>query len=249
MKQSYTKMHGLLNTFVVFKGPKRLQPDEVVQLCAANEVDGCLVVSSVAKQRIKMDYWNADGTVAEMCGNGLRCAVKFSILNHFAEPGLIAVDTKVGTLKAVQNKRESAMVEVQVGKARLGITNIIDGDTYQSVDVGNPHAVTVVDNVAEVEVNTAGPNIESAKEYAPKKTNVEFIEIVNSRKIKMRVWERGVGETQACGTGMVAAAAMAVENGLCSYPIEVEVTGGSARIWVDDEGFSRMLAPVVVMST
>jgi diaminopimelate epimerase len=247
IQTNYIKMHGLYNTFIVFKGPLKIKPEQVKVLCADSSVDGCLVVSKAGDQLIRMKYWNSDGSIAEMCGNGLRCAVRFAVDNGLVKAGDIEVQTGAGLLKARWYGVNPDFIEVQVGVARSTANHAIEGAKYYSVDVGNPHAVTFVGSVDNVDVKKLGPKVENAAEYAPTKTNVEFVEVGGKHNIRMRVWERGVGETQACGTGMVAAAKVAVDQLGTEYPVNVTVPGGTAKVWVDSDGYSRLIGPAVVM--
>ncbi len=240
------KMQGLGNKFVVIHGPYAIESEQIKDLCDPKNdggVDGVLVVSPLDNNSMEMKYWNADGSKAEMCGNGLRCAVRFAVDNKMVEPGKIRVRTDAGMLEALWSGKQSNVIEVQVGKVVLGqVPLILCGLTFYTANVGNPHAITFVDDIQHAPVQTIGPVVES-NEHFPHKSNVEFVRMISPSKIYVRTWERGVGETKACGTGMVAATATAVMLKDAKLPLSVEVEGGKAEIWLDSAGYWRMLGP------
>lgn len=237
----FTKMEGLGNAFVVVLGPQEITPALVREQCINS--DGFLMVTPIDNTHIQMDYWNSDGSVAEMCGNGLRCVVRFAVDNKLVKPGNITVKTLAGNLKAIWDGKDPSNIEVQVGKVSVAQkTVVIDGREFYLASVGNPHAITFVDDVDTAHVTSLGPIIETDQLF-PNKTNVEFAQIITPNKIKLRIWERGVGETKACGTGMVATAMTIVKHKNGKLPMHVEVPGGEAKIWLDDASYARMLAP------
>lgn len=220
----FTKMQGLGNDFIVLEGPTKPGADDVVQLCDRRfgvGADGVLVVTP--GHPIVMDYWNADGSSAEMCGNGLRCVARYAYDQGWVDQTEFEVDTPSG-LRTVRVSGQ--VIEAEIGPALIEGTETIDGFVYQMVDTGNPHAVRVVDDPATVDVATVGPKVAREAGFDAG-CNVEFIAIADD-VVTMRVWERGVGETLACGTGMVAAAAVALGGG--DGAIRVNVPGGSARV-------------------
>ncbi len=246
---AFTKMHGLGNDFVVLQGPFSITTERVRQLCDRHTgvgADGLLVISP-AGDDIKMEYWNNDGSTAEMCGNGLRCAVRFAVENQLVRPGEFSVQTAVGPLKVVWDGEDPEAIEVQVGKVIAATDPVtVCGQTFYEASVGNPHAITFVDSAVEAPVTTLGPQVEKDSHF-PNKTNVEFAQVVEGDRLRLRIWERGVGETLACGTGMVAAATVASRLGKTKFPVTVEVPGGNATIWQDDEGYARMRGPAEVV--
>lgn len=247
MKLPFTKMHGLGNDFIVLQGPTELTEKQVAKLCDRHVgigADGLLIISPHAKGA-RMEYWNADGSTAEMCGNGLRCATRFAVEQGMVKPGSFIIETAVGELRVLWNGTKTGLVEAQVGKAISENRSLRLCDmTFYTASVGNPHAVTFVDDIKTAPVASIGPIIESA-EHFPHKTNVEFAQIINPSRISLRIWERGVGETLACGTGMVATAAVANELGDVTFPVQVEVPGGEAKIWCDESGFACISGPAV----
>ncbi|HET8739749.1 MAG TPA: diaminopimelate epimerase [Acidimicrobiia bacterium] len=229
-------MQGLGNDFIVIEGPATLTPEEIDALCDRRfgiGADGVLVVTR--GEPITMEYWNADGSAAEMCGNGLRCVARFAYDRGWAPGPDFQVDTPVG-LRGV--RVHDGLVEAELGPAVLDGRREIDGREYQVVDVGNPHAVTFVDDPSEVDV--VGIGTAAQGEFASG-SNVEFATLTDDG-ITMRVWERGVGETLACGTGMAAVAAVANRMFEVESPVAVTVPGGQASIDLRD-GVAWIIGP------
>lgn len=227
---SFTKMQGLGNDFVIIEGPFHLSPDEIVGLCDRRfgvGADGVLVVTR--GDPIRMEYWNADGSAAEMCGNGLRCVARLAYDRGWAPDRNFAVQTPAGG-RGVRVLEEG--IEVEIGRPAMTGHTVIDDLRYHLIDVGNPHAVTVVDDPSTTEVGTIGPRVETDPQF-PNGTNVEFAAIGDDG-VQMRVWERGVGETTACGTGIVAAAFVATKTNGLESPIRVSVPGGEAQVDLRD---------------
>jgi diaminopimelate epimerase len=223
---TFAKMQGLGNDFVVLEGPIQLSADEISELCDRRfgiGADGVLVVTNV--EPVRMEYWNADGSPAEMCGNGLRCVARYAYDKGWAMDRNFMIQTPIGT-RGVRVLEDG--IEVELGRTSVtGHTNI-DGERYHLIDVGNPHAVVEVDDPGSADVSGVGQALQT-EEIFPEGTNVEFVTI-GSDGVKMRVWERGVGETKACGTGMVAAAFVATKTQKLESPINVEVPGGSGQV-------------------
>ncbi len=246
MPTTYLKMQGLGNEFVICKGPIETNPEQIKKICSKDTgigADGFLMITPIDQHRVEMKYWNADGSTAEMCGNGLRCTVRFAVDKHFVKPGKFTVNTDVGELEVSWDGIDPSKIEIQVGRVTLNKDPIeIENLKLYLANVGNPHAITFVNDAGNAPVTSLGPLIET-NEYFPNKTNVEFVQILSPRKIKLRIWERGVGETKACGTGMVASAIAALEIKDIELPVEVEVPGGKAKIWLDNTGYCRMLGP------
>ncbi len=240
-----TKMHGLENDFVVVDEPFFYDSALVAGLCNRRTgigADGLLAVGA-GPDGVTMRYWNADGSEAEMCGNGLRCVARYAV-DHGLVPGLrFDVGTPVGDRRVVV---EDDAVDVELGPISLGSTVVVDGDTYRRVSVGNPHAVAMVDDPDAVDVELVGPRIEKDPLF-PDGTNVEFVSTEGLGAIRIRVWERGVGETRACGTGMAAAALAAVGtwNG---NPISVTMPGGTGTVRFDD-GVAWLRGPTATVFT
>lgn len=228
-RYEFTKMQGLGNDFVVIEGPARPEADEVVRLCDRRfgiGADGVLVVSPGTP--IVMDYWNADGSSAEMCGNGLRCVARYAFDKGWVDSAEFEVDTPAGVRTVRVGEH---LVEVEIGPALIEGAETIDGAVYRLVDTGNPHAVRVVDDLASIDLGRIGPLV-AAEAGFDAGCNVELITL-GEDEVTMRVWERGVGETLACGTGMVAAAAVALDG--ADGEIRVNVPGGVGQVEIRDK--------------
>lgn len=225
----FTKMQGLGNDFVVLDGPAHPTTQDVVRLCDRRfgiGADGLLVVT--AGDPVVMDYWNADGSAAEMCGNGLRCVARYAFDRGLADSEEFDVDTPVGPRRVIVG---AEVVTVEIGPTLIEGSETIDGEMYRLVDTGNPHAVRIVDDLEAVELSRLGPLV-AAEAGFDAGCNVEII-VPGEGSVSMRVWERGVGETLACGTGMVAAAAVAL--GGADGTIRVDVPGGSGQVEIRDK--------------
>ncbi len=226
----FTKMHGLGNDFVVVDGGVAVSAQLVRSLCDRRfgiGADGVLQVTAGAAG-VNMGYWNADGSIAEMCGNGLRCVARRAWDTGLVDTPSFVVVTPSGPKRVVVTPLD---VSVDLGPVGFGGPVDIEGLRYDRVDVGNPHAVTEADP-ATVDLARVGSMVERHPRF-PDGTNVEFYTWVGDDRVRMRVWERGVGETLACGSGMVAVAAVARrERDIAS--ITVEVPGGSAEVSFDD---------------
>jgi diaminopimelate epimerase len=260
----FSKMHGLGNDFVVIEDLDEeldFAPEAIEWLCDRNfgiGADGLILVRpGTAGGDFFMAYYNADGHAAEMCGNGIRCLAKYVVDHDLVDEDRdeIVVDT-LGGPKTIQVTRDYEgllyMATVDMGAPILdpaSIPTTIDDDMVvdcpiqtelgefrvTTVSMGNPHAIIVVDDIDEAPVDTVGPLIETDPRF-PKKTNVEFAQLVDEENVRLRVWERGVGETLACGTG--ACATLVAMNLLCLTGREavVELPGGELAIrWAEDE--------------
>ncbi len=225
-------MHGLGNDFVVLEGPVTVAPDDVARWSDRRRgigADGVLVVTPVDAGRVRMEYWNADGSAAEMCGNGLRCVARYAVDRGWVPADGFVVETTVGPLEARLDGENIATVEV--GYASVGDTVSEAGMTFTKASVGNPHAVTFVEALAEAPVTTVGRDLEAA---TPGGVNVEFAEPVGD-VLAVRTWERGCGETHACGTGAVAVAAVARATGRSGDEVTIRLVGGDLRVRLDGD--------------
>lgn len=232
----FTKMQGLGNDFVVLEGPGQLSSDEVAEVCDRRfgiGADGVLVVTD--GDPIRMEYWNADGSAAEMCGNGLRCVARYAYDKGWAMDRNFSIQTPVGArgVRVLEDR-----VEAELGRPVLQGTRTVEGADYALVDMGNPHAVTFVDDPSVADVAGVGSSMQDG---FPGGANIEFASR-DGDGVVMRVWERGVGETMACGTGMAAVAAVAAERFGLHSPIAVSVPGGQAAIDIRD-GVAWIIGP------
>jgi diaminopimelate epimerase len=233
----FTKMQGLGNDFVVLEGPVDVSPEDVVALCDRRfgvGADGVLVVTR--GDPVRMGYWNADGSAAEMCGNGLRCIARYAYDKGWAADRNFAVQTPIGIrgVRVLEDRVEAAM-----GRPSLDGATTIDGADYRLVDMGNPHAVSFVDDPARVDVVSLGRALQA---HFPAGVNVEFVSVAADGEVTMRVFERGVGETLACGTGIAAVAAVVASDLAHDAVVTVNVPGGQARVEFRD-GVAWLVGP------
>ena len=256
MKLKFTKMHGLGNDFIVIDGVN--QKVEITPELARAWADrhfgiGCdqiLLVEAADNSAADFKYriWNSDGGEVEQCGNGARCFAKFVRDKGLTNRDEICVETKKGIISP--RLEAGGNVTVDMGAPVFepdqipfeGTTDVIQplevqGETVQIsvVSMGNPHAVQVVDNVETAAVLTQGPLIEHHPQF-PERVNVGYMQILNPHAIKLRVWERGAGETLACGTGACAAVVSGIRRNLLQSPVEVSMHGGTLKISWDGDG-------------
>ncbi|HEY6634576.1 MAG TPA: diaminopimelate epimerase, partial [Acidimicrobiia bacterium] len=214
---------------VVIEGPAALLPTDIAEICDRRfgvGADGVLAVTR--GDPIRMDYWNADGSAAEMCGNGIRCVARYAYDKGWAPDRNFAIQTTVG-MRGVRVFEDR--VEAELGRPRLDGTRLLDGGEFILVDMGNPHVVTFVDDPATADVAGIGAGLQTEFEGG---ANVEFA-AQRGPGVTMRVWERGVGETLACGTGMAAVAAVARDRFGLDDRVQVSVPGGEAVIDFRDD--------------
>jgi diaminopimelate epimerase len=265
----YTKGHGTENDFVILPDPDgalALEPAWVAALCdrrAGLGADGVLRVVATAKMPGYegdapvapwfMDYRNGDGSIAEMCGNGVRVFARYLVAEGLAEPGRFGVATR-GGVKNVYVPEDGGDITVDMGVPvwPQGTARIAwDGREASSVhvDMGNPHAVVFVDDVAEAGRLYEAPTWTPAAVY-PNGVNVEFVASVGERHIAMRVYERGVGETRSCGTGACAAmiAAARRDGAQAGTSYTVDVPGGRLAIVEREDGRIEMTGPAVLVA-
>ncbi|MDE6767580.1 MAG: diaminopimelate epimerase, partial [Eubacterium sp.] len=217
--------------------------------------DGIVLIEDSEIADAKMRIFNIDGSEGKMAGNSIRCVGKFLYDNDMVKKDKMTIETASGIkeLSLFTRNGKVSSVTVDMGKAELKPENIpvgfegskiinfpavINGKEYKinCCAVGNPHCVVFVDNVDKLDLQNIGPQFENADIF-PERINTEFVRVVNSTTLKMRVWERGNGETQACGTGACAAVICAVENGYCckGENITVKVKGGDLIVNYTDE--------------
>lgn len=225
---NFSKMEGLGNDFIVLEGSVEVDVELVRRLCDRHfgiGADGLLRVSQ-QDNLIRMEFWNTDGGTAEMCGNGLRCVALYAYDNGLVESKNFVVRTAVGDRRV----EIGVQIRVELGPVTVGEPRDSNGMTFHAVSVGNPHLVTIGEDPKRIDVASIGRELELA---TPGGINVGFGSVVGSL-IKLRVWERGVGETLACGSGMVAAAALAHRLQLTGPAMAVKVPGGYAMVEIDD---------------
>jgi diaminopimelate epimerase len=267
MNLSFTKMHGLGNDFIVIDcrnhapgaGSEELG-DLSKRLCHRRfgvGADQVLLLYDSDRADFGMRIFNADGSEVEMCGNGIRCFAKYIWDRGLSDKDVLDVDTIAGIIRP---EKSGNLVRVDMGEPVLEGRQIPvnhDGQVKDlplkildrefkitCVSMGNPHAVIVVDDAAQFDVAKYGPLIEH-NGFFPKRTNVEFIQMMERGRIRMRVWERGAGETMACGTGASAAAVAANLKGLADRRVTVVLNGGELVIEWRDDNHVYMTGPAV----
>lgn len=223
-------MHGIGNDFVVLDAePPSAQ--WVAAVCDRHRgvgADGVLTVTSIAVDVVRMQYWNADGSAAEMCGNGLRCSARYAADTGLVDLASFVVETARGPMAA--ELLPDGLVRVETGPVSVAASYPMLGVTVTPANVGNPHVVTFVADVEAAPVGQLGPAMQ--KEFS-EGVNVEFVQST-ADGIKVRVWERGVGETLACGSGAVAAAVVYSQEAGLDGPVLVDLPGGRLTIEADD---------------
>ena len=223
----FVKMEGLGNDFIVVDGPVDLDAATITAWCDRKfgiGADGVLEITSISDDRIRMRYWNADGGEVEMCGNGVRCLARLAVGRGWVNTPDLIVETPAGDLSA--SVLDDGMVRALVGRpTATGEPFEAEGVIVHPVRVGNPHGVVFVADPATAPVGELGPRLENHEAF-PDRTNVEFVQVVDSTTLTMRVWERGVGETMASGTGAAAAVFAASEVQGVRSPAQVTLPGG-----------------------
>ena len=243
----FVKMEGLGNDFLVVDGPFDPDAETIERWCARRTgvgADGVLAVTPIDRSRIRMRYWNADGHEAEMCGNGLRCVALLANRRGWVFDSSFVVESAVGDhpVEILDDHLVRAFVGTPMG---FRTEELVVGDhTVFPISVGNPHAVVFVDDVEDAPVSETGSSVGTDPLF-PEGTNVEFVEIVGDDVIKVRVWERGVGETRASGTGATAAAFAARSRESLGDRVTVQLRGGDLLVEFDDDG-AWMIGPAHV---
>jgi len=234
--------------------------------------DGVIFINPSEEAEFEMEMFNADGTRSEMCGNGIRCVAKYVYDYGLTDSEHITIisgghvkylDLTVEK-KSADDRGKVSMVRVNMGSPILVPEQIpvvaegeravdtpieVDGKEYRMtcVSMGNPHAVIFAEGVADMDLEKIGPSFENHERF-PKRTNTEFVEIVDRQHVFMRVWERGTGETLACGTGCCATAVACILNGLTDEKVTVKVLGGEIQIeWDREQNLVYMTGPAVTV--
>ena len=255
----FSKMHGLGNDYVYIDAinQKITNESELAKFVSNRNFgigsDGLILICKSETADFKMKMYNSDGSQAEMCGNGIRCVGKFVYDKGLTNKTNITIETLAGIKKLELNINNNFVdtVKVDMGEPIFNpkdipvisleepvqnlLLNAIDKTfTFTCVSMGNPHAITVVEDVMNFEVEKYGKILEIDKSF-PKRANIEFVEIKDRSNIEMRVWERGTGETLACGTGCCATAVACILNGKTENKVLVKVLGGEIYVEWDRE--------------
>jgi len=264
----FTKMQGLGNDYIYVNcfSEKVENPSEAAKRLSDRHFgigsDGLVLIMPSKTCDFKMRMFNSDGSEAEMCGNAIRCVGKYVYDNGLTNKTNIKIETLAG-VKILDMKVEDgkvAMVKVDMGEPILEPAKIpvigngekfvsqpvtIDGKEYKvtCVSMGNPHAVTYVDDVDKFPLEVIGPKMENNSLF-PKRINTEFVQVLDRNTLKMRVWERGAGETLACGTGACAVLVSSVLNGISNRCVVVKLLGGDLIIeWNESDNHVYMTGP------
>ena len=262
----FTKMHGAGNDYVYVDAFKEKIADPSALSIALSDrhtgvgSDGLILIAPSKKADFRMIMFNADGSEGSMCGNGIRCIGKYVYDHGLTKKKAITVETKSGTvsldLQAKNGKVD--LVTVDMGAARPvpkdfhvradGVKSIleetVEGFSGFVASMGNPHFVIPVPSTESAPVTTRGPVIEKHPDF-PSRVNVEFVEILSKTHVKQRTWERGSGETFACGSGACAVGYTLASKGLTERSVRIDLLGGTLRIDVDPDGRVRMTGPAV----
>jgi diaminopimelate epimerase len=255
----FWKMHGLGNDYIIIDNRDAKIGDAeaaelALKLCRRRfsvGADGVLFVSNSAVADVKMRIFNVDGSEAEMCGNGIRCFAKYCYENGIARKNEAVVETLAGTKRAWLTVENGLVVSVMVdmgvpalerskipmlGEGTCVNQNLkVNGETYKvtCLSVGNPHCVVFVDNVDDFPVQRVGSKIETHRLF-PKRTNVEFAQVLGENEVKVRIWERGCGETLACGTGACATVVAGNLLKKLHSKVRVHLLGGDLEVEYTD---------------
>lgn len=255
----FTKMHGCGNDYIYVNcfEEKVENPSKVAQVLSDRHFgigsDGLILIKPSDKADFRMEMYNADGSEGQMCGNGVRCIAKYVYDYGLTDKTKIELETKAG-IKYLDLKIEdgkAVMVTVDMGAPILEGKKIpvaldmekvvakpivVDGEEYEftAVSMGNPHAIVYVDSTEDLEIEKIGPEFESHNMF-PERVNTEFVQILDRKRINMRVWERGSGETLACGTGACASVVACVLNDLTDNEVFVHLLGGDLLIKYDQK--------------
>ena len=279
----FTKMQGIGNDYVFVDcfHERVANPTKIARAISDRHFgigsDGLILICPSRKADARMRIFNADGSEAEMCGNGIRCVAKYVYEHRLAKagsavlmgngtkyPASFKIETGAGILAvglALRNK-EVQSVCVNMGEPRFRPKEIPvklpgerviehkievagEGLPMTCVSMGNPHAVFFCDDVAAVELENIGPEIENHNLF-PKRTNVHFVEVETKSRFKMRTWERGSGQTAACGTGACACAVAAAVTGRCGRSSTAQLPGGELQLnWSTEDNYVYMTGPAV----
>ena len=266
----FTKMHGCGNDYIYVNGfQEKIATEDKPQLVRYLSDrhfgiggDGVIFINPSTEADFEMEMYNADGSRAEMCGNGIRCVAKYVFDYGLTEQTDISIvsfgKTKYLTLTVEQGKVSKVRVnmgapeliagEVPVISENQTVVNeeiVVKNQTYYMtcVSMGNPHAIVFMDDVAQLDIEAIGPFFENHERF-PRRTNTEFVRVIDRNHVEMRVWERGTGETLACGTGCCATVVACVLNNLTDCNVNVKVLGGSIDItWDREDNLVYMTGP------
>ena len=268
----FTKMHGLGNDYVYIDAiNQKIENESSLAKFVSNRhfgigSDGLILICKSDIADFKMRMFNSDGSEAEMSGNGIRCVGKFVYDKGLTDKTIVKIETLAGIKTLVLNTKDGKVetARVDMGEPILEAEKIpviskeqpvknleLEAENkkfkFTCVSMGNPHAITIVENTKEFDIEKYGKILEVDKAF-PKKANIEFAQIIDKENIKMRVWERGAGETLACGTGACATAVACNLNGLTGRKVNIELLGGTLNIeWNEKDNHVYMTGPAVTV--
>ncbi len=268
----FTKMHGLGNDYVYIDAiDQKIENESSLAKFVSNRhfgigSDGLILICKSEIADFKMRMFNSDGSEAEMCGNGIRCVGKFVYDKGLTNKTTVKIETLAGIKTLILNTKDGKVetARVDMGEPILEAEKIpvistektvknleLEAENkkfkFTCVSMGNPHAITIVENTKEFDVEKYGKVLEIDNAF-PKKANIEFAQIVDRQNISMRVWERGAGETLACGTGACATAVACNLNGLTDRKVNIELLGGTLNIeWNETDNHVYMTGPAVTV--
>jgi diaminopimelate epimerase len=270
MKIPFVKMHGAGNDYVYVNGFELTLPDPAAVARAVSPrrkgvgSDGLILIQPSTIAAVRMEMYNADGSRGEMCGNGIRCVGKYAYEHGLTKQNPLRIETDAGikTLELDVSDGEVRSVNVDMGEPILDPAAIparfdgsqvvdaplaVDGETCRvtCLSMGNPHCVLFLREIAALDLETLGPRFEHHERF-PKRVNTEFVRVLGRAEVNMRVWERGSGETAACGTGACAAAVAGVLTGRTDRSVLVHLVGGDLSIeWRERDGHVYMRGEAV----
>lgn len=275
-KLPFIKMQGIGNDYVYVNGfeTEVADPEAVARFVSDRHFgigsDGLVLILPSEKADLRMRMFNADGSEAEMCGNASRCVAKYAFDAGLCKKEELKLETGAGVrpIRLLFRDGEAVGAKVDMGKPMLAPSEIpaampgsggkiVNEPMYAAgrewnitaVSMGNPHAVVFVDDVDALDLEKIGPEFENHPNF-PKRVNTEFVQVISPARIRMRVWERGAGETLACGTGACAALAASVLNGKTDRKAIVELKGGELEIeWDKASNHVFMAGPAVTVFT
>ena len=268
----FTKMHGLGNDYVYIDAiDQKIENESSLAKFVSNRhfgicSDGLILICKSEIADFKMRMFNSDGSEAEMCGNGIRCVGKFVYDKGLTNKTTVKIETLAGIKTLILNTKDGKVetARVDMGEPILEAEKIpvistektvknleLEAENkkfkFTCVSMGNPHAITIVEITKEFDVEKYGKVLEIDNAF-PKKANIEFAQIVDRQNISMRVWERGAGETLACGTGACATAVACNLNGLTDRKVNIELLGGTLNIeWNETDNHVYMTGPAVTV--
>ena len=268
----FTKMQGLGNDYVYVNCvEKKLENASQIAIAVSDRhygigSDGLILINSSEVADFEMEMYNADGSRGEMCGNGIRCVGKYVYDYGLTDKTHVTIETLAGIkyldlqvengkVKQVRVNMGNPLLKPEEIPIALEGENVIDvpisiNDTVYrmtGVGMGNPHTVVFLDDIEQMKIEEIGPKFENHS-YFPNRVNTEFVKVIDRTHVKMRVWERGSGETLACGTGACAVAVACILNGLTEEDVTVSLLGGDLQIqWERKENIVYMTGPAEVV--